>query len=413
MKKIFSFIIKNPIILILLIILIVYFPVGLTTQPEGLIRQQVSTIGIDVSEEGVEVSVLSYVSNQTDKYAKKYLLTSTTAPNIPFAITKIGSITGRIVSLTHTSVVVISEDIAKLGAQNYLDFFYRNENISDDTYLLCVKGKAKDLLFFEKERVNSTGFGLEEVSVFNAKHIYFTDNNLESFFKGYFSPINCSTIPIVEMTDNPQNEQLSSSGGGEQEESAEQKSQSSSSTKKRISKINKLGIFKNGKLEKELADELVFAYNLINPSTKNIYLGIENFSDNLFENAEIIFNIEFNKLKIKTFFENGKPVIHYSLYTGLTVDSIIANTLKKEYYKNNTNFLSEKLKNQIELKYKNKFKNLITELQIQQADILGIYSHFLDNNYLEFTNWFNNLENQKDFLNEIEYRLTVNPVLTN
>ena len=412
MKNFFIALIKKPIYIVFLIILIFYFPTGLSAPPEGLDRQQISTIGIDQHEEGVEVSVLSYVSNQTEKYFKKYLLTSTTAENIPNAFNKIGSITGRKVSLAHASVIVLGEEIAKQGAHNYLDFFYRNENLTDDTYLICTLGKAKDLLNFEKERVNSTGFGLEEVSVFNSQNVYFTDNNIESFFKGYFSPVNASVIALAELEENSDVSQLADTP---QEESASEGSgqgQNEKNKTKRIKKINNLGIFKEGKFVGALDENLMLGHNIINPLTKNINFEIKNFSDEHFENANINFNIEFNNVKVMVNFENNKPVIHYSLFTGLTIENIVSEKLNKNYFKNNINLLSDKLKNKIENQLKKNFADLVVKLREYKTDVIGVYAEFNNRHYFKFKEWYENLENKDEFLNFVEFRMNINPVLT-
>lgn len=406
MKKFFTTLIHKPIYLILLFILIVFLPIGISAPPEGIDRQHISTIGIDLVENGIEVSVLSHVSNQSQNYTRTYVLNSAIAQNIPDALYKISAITGRKAALTHTTAIVVSEELAKQNMQQYLDYFYRNDNAQNDTLLLCVRGKAKDLLSFEKERINSTGYSIEEVLVYNAKNTFFIDNNIESFYKGLFSPTKTSLTAIAELNTNEDNEQLLSSADSGSDDSTAGKA------KQKLKSIENIGIYKNGILKDILTPNEMLGFNIIKGHARNIFFEIENFSDEIFDNVKIIFNIRQNKVSINGKFENEKPIIEINLLMSLSIDSVITNNVEKKYYTKDIKFLSTKIKTEIANKLKSEFKKFLEKIFETNSDLIGAYTTLNNSHKEEFEKWLEKNDNRNNFLSQIEYRMIVNPILT-
>lgn len=415
MKNFFSYILKKPIFIVFLIILIFYLPAGLSAPPESVDRQHISTVGIDVVEEGeVELSVLSYVSSQSEKYYKKFLLVSAQAETVAEALSRIGSMMGRKVSLTHVSVLVVGEALAADGVEKYLDFFYRNENLTNDTYLVCAKGTAKDLLKFEKERINSTGYGLEEMSFYGRKEVYFRNSNVESFYRGYLGPVRSAIIPIIELEDNPDGEQLLSSGASGSSTSTTSSSSTSSgqANTKKVNYINKLGLLKDGKLVDYIEENEMFAASIVNPQAKNIFLEIKNFTDDNIEDANVVLQIKYNQIDRSAEFLNNKPVISFNVLTYFCITDIVNNDIGASYFNNDTNFLTPELKSRIENELKNRFSMLVKKIIANKTDIVAVYSTFHDQHYTEFNKWYENLDDKDNFLSQIEYHMTINPILT-
>lgn len=428
MKNRVMALISKPIILVLIFILIVYLPTSISAPPEGVERQHIASVGVDLAENGIELSVLSHVSSQNDKYKKTYIVTSTTAPNVALALFNISSITGRQSALTHTTTIVVSQELAETGLQKYLDYFYRDPNVANDTFVICTTGKAKDLLNFEKERINSSGYGLEEVLIYNAKNTYFSDSNLESFFKGYFGPSQTSMIAMAELEPNPDGEQtLQSGGGGGGGSSGGSGGTSPASTggnsgkpatsgedtgPKRIKSLSKIGLIKKGKYLDTLESQDVLGFNLVTNGSHNIYFTIENFTDQHFQNASLEFNIITNKLAFVTSFENNKPVFEIDSLVSLALESVMGEEIYKEYYYNDINPLSTELKNAISQTLRGKVALFLQKIIADKTDVFGVYATLNNQQGKKFRDWHEGLANPEDYLSEIEFRMTINPILT-
>lgn len=416
MKKFFVALAKKPILIAFLFILVFFLPQSISAPPEGVERQHIATIGLDRADNGqLEVTLLAHVSKQSDKYNKAYILTSTTAESLPYAFAKIGSITGREITLTHTTTLVISQDLLGDGLHKYLDYFYRDDNVANDTFVVCTD-KAKDLLAFEKERINSAGYGLEEVLVHNAENTYFSDSNIESFYKGYFSPTHSSLIAIALLEPNPDQQQLLGGGSGGMGSGASGSSGDEagggSPQQMRIQNLSSLALLKNGKLVDTLSSEHVFGMNLANSSTHNVYFTIKNFSDQHFQNADIELNIVKNSVSCVATFENDKPVFTVNSLVSLGLQSVIADEAIEEYYHNNLNPLSPKLKSRVISNLKQKYSEFVNKMIENKTDTFGVYTTFNNQHRSKFQKWLKTLEDQDDYLSQIEFRMTINPILT-
>lgn len=427
MKNTLKTFISKPILLILVFILIVYLPTSISAPPEGVERQHIASVGVDLAPEGIELSVLSHVSSQNDKYKKTYIVTSTTAPNVALALFDISSITGRQSALTHTTTIVVSQELAETGLQKYLDYFYRDPNVANDTFVICTTGKAKDLLNFEKERINSSGYGLEEVLIYNARNTYFSDSNLESFFKGYFGPSQTSMIAMAELEPNPDGEQTLQSGGGGGSSGGGSGGTSPASTggnsgkpatsgedtgPKRIKSLSKIALIKKGKYLDTLESQDVLGFNLVTNGSHNIYFTIDNFTDQHFQNATLEFNIITNKISFVTRFENNKPIFEIDSLISLALESVMGEEIYKEYYYNDINPLSTKLKNAISENLRTQVAKFLQKLIADKTDIFGVYATLNNQQGKKFRDWHESLVDPNDYLNEIEFRMTINPILT-
>ena len=408
MKKFLSFVISNPMVLALLFIAIVFLPNAISAPPEGVQRQYVATIGLDLAPEGIELSILTHVSRNSATYNETYIINSATAESIPRALYKIGTVSGRQISLTHATSIAVSEEIARQGLHNFLDYFYRNETIANDTFVICAIGTtAKELLSFEKDRVNSTGYGLEELLAFNSQNTFFVNSDVENFYKGYFGPTKTSVVALAELEKNTDNEQVLQGGG-----SSGQGASASQQESKRIKSAGTLGLLKAGRLVATMTEDDIFGYNLVNNQTHNIYLQINNFSDDLFDNATVDFNITTNKVAYLSSFENGRPVFTLNSLVSLALQSVVANEIKQEYFLNNTTPLSSKMKETIVQKLRASFASFMEKIIASKTDVFGVFTTFNNQHKTEFQKWLSSLEDPENFLAYVEYRMNPNPILT-
>jgi len=111
----------------------------------------VTGIGIDKAEEGYEVTV--QIINPAEVAAKQ--LTTRTAvstysasgKSLFDAIRNLIEVTPRNVYLSHTRVVIFSEELAKEGISDTVDFLIRDHELRTDFYLAIAKGfSAKQML---------------------------------------------------------------------------------------------------------------------------------------------------------------------------------------------------------------------------------------------------------------------------
>lgn len=423
MKKFLKILIHHPILVIAIIILVVYLPAGLSLAPEGIKRQHVATIGIDIVEENVEVSLLSYFSTESQGFQENYLFVSAIAPTIPEALRQIEINSGRDVALTHTTVIVISEKVAEAGLEKYLDFFYRDDTVSNNAHIICAKGTAKEVLKYEQQIVNSINVGLEELSLYNSQSVLFTDINLESFYKGYFSQVKSSFLGLLEISETASGSSSggggqggSSSGGGssggENGAGGSSSGASSSPTELQIKSFDEVLVLKDGKAKLVLNRDDIRAMNFLNAKATGFDFQILGVNDDFYDDVDMTLRVEKNLVKRRGYFENGKPVFEANIMIQVSIDEILSDKLKPEYFSNKKNLFTEAVVKKIEAKVKGDFSALLQKLIENRTDVLGVFSVLHDQQFGRFMGWYNDLENKDDFLSLITFKMTVIPTLT-
>ena len=72
----------------------------------------------------------------------------------------------------------------------------------------------------------------------------------------------------------------------------------------------------------------------------------------------------------------------------------------------------EKLKNMISQELRAKVSNFLKKIIADKTDVFGVYATLNNQQGKRFRDWYESLENPADYLNHIEFRMTVNPLLT-
>lgn len=110
----------------------------------------VTAIGIDISEENPNFITVSAFGPSFIQEAKEpYIVFTSEATNIGRALEHIRNKTYRNVSISHTMVVLFSEEIARNGIRKYLDVFIRNAEIGSQLVVAITQGRAVDYLNIE------------------------------------------------------------------------------------------------------------------------------------------------------------------------------------------------------------------------------------------------------------------------
>ncbi len=111
----------------------------------------VTGIGVDVVDEGYEITV--QIINPAEVAAKQLTTRtavstySATGKSMFDAIRNLIEVTPRKVYLSHTRIVIFSEELAKNGISDTLDFMVRDHELRTDFYLVVAKGSnAKKML---------------------------------------------------------------------------------------------------------------------------------------------------------------------------------------------------------------------------------------------------------------------------
>ena len=227
------------------------------------------------------------------------------------------------------------------------------------------------------------------------------------FYKGLYNPSRTAIVSFISL-DSEDMEGFTvtdgeSSGSSEQNQNG---SSSQSGTKKQIVNDGDSILCKDGKMVQKIFRQDMKKINLIRGTFKLGSIVIENFSDDLFRNARLTFEMTDNKINRQVQFINGIPVVYIDvkLYVHLTEAQEEDMEIKENTdYKN----ISDEAIKKLEFEVKNSIKQGIDILRENKCDIHDIYTLLNNSNRREFQRFLNKLDDKDDFLNFVIFKIGV------
>lgn len=163
----------------------------------------VLAVGIDREEDSfVVTSQIAAPSASADpKASAEAVQVETRGDTVGAAIQKINEKTGWYPKLVFCNLIILGKTATEKNTFESLDFFLRNEYMSDDCNLCCTEGSAGELLSGSSavEQISSLAIG-KILSEHSAKLGLVAASNLRDFATHYFSCCGCGYMPIVSQS---------------------------------------------------------------------------------------------------------------------------------------------------------------------------------------------------------------------
>lgn len=402
----------------MILILVLFLPAGLSAPPEGLDFIHATSIGIDESEEGIEVSILAFVITPSKNYSESFYFLSAKAQNPAEAVELIAHSVGKRVVLAHAGVVVLGNEFAKNGVIEELNYLFRSHTIANDVFLITTNVTAKEFLQEEQKLITDAGIRLEEVGVYNQKNSFFNDINLDSFYKGYFSESKTSVTAYMELLSESQSSQSfatgESSSGSESQSGENQEGGSSGSQKtqekKFIQNLSRASIFYDGKLKTVLSEEETKGINWTSTALHNVKITVDDVNDENFTNAQLVYKVENVDIKKNGYFVDNVPVVEYNVLLIVDIDEVVREIgdITNNITSGKT-YLTSTVKKKIESQVKKEFSKGLNNLIINSTDALDALKILQKGSFSQTKKWLDslNIEYQKDYLRFIDFRMSV------
>ena len=145
--------------------------------------------------------------------------------------------------------------------------------------------------------------------------------------------------------------------------------------------------------------------NFLKGDFKSGSIIIENFSDNVFTNAELTFEIFENKLNTQVAFENGIPVVYINSKIFLKLSEA---KQTERLINENVDFknISNEAIKAIEFKIKEYMQDGIRIMRENKADITNLYTTIYNKFPKEMSEFLDRLEDRDDFLNFVVFKVS-------
>ena len=401
LKTIFSP--RKLIVWIFLIILILTIP-EITKPAMSKTEAIITMMSIDKVDDQIKIST-AVITPSTEK-TTNYEVYSGVGTTVGEAVENVSLALGKSMGFAQCEIMAFGENLSTDGIMSSLDFMTRTRRVGRNAILINFSGDVEE---FQQAVVNlniEKSIPLEDVINFDKRYIPSADSNIHSFYKGYFSEISIGIMPKVQLLDEETNNAIEvesdATGGGSSNQPG---SGTAGQNKKYILNDGTVSVFKSGKKYLELSPEQMQKLNLISNVEQEGTLKVENVSDKLYKNSNVVLNIHDKKLNLDPKFENDKPIFDIEIELAVLVDEVDVENPSKNFLKRNKDFLTDALIEKTKKTVKQRTTEIIELCKEKQVDLIGVYENFYRKEFKKFKLYYELM--QEKYLDGIEYNITV------
>jgi Ger(x)C family germination protein len=159
----------------------------------------VMAVGIDREEDEFLVTAqIAIPSKQNGQGQAQAVQIESRGETVSLAFCQINAKTGWYPKLVFCNLIVLGEEAVKQNAFDALDFFLRDEYMSDSCFLATCEGSAKDILNTQTPIDQISSIAAQKVLSEHAQRLgTVATSSLKDFSKGYFSAGKSGYLPIL------------------------------------------------------------------------------------------------------------------------------------------------------------------------------------------------------------------------
>ena len=402
----------SKIMIFLLIAFVLLFPTTINMPDQTQTYSVVLGVGIDASDDGYEISTQVLTSKTNQGFLESLQVHSAKGQNILDAVEELSLHLGRISGFGNTSVVVFSEEVAKKGIAEILDFFIRSKRLNGNPFIIITQKSAKDLLSDVAKIDESFNYSLNSLAKLNQDFANGTILTLEEFLNNFYSGTTASVIAQINETTNedegvliPESEG-NGSGGATGGESKQGSSGGQEQSKKVISNSGQSSLFVGSKQVATLSPEDVEGMNILLGTKRNSYT-IQNVSDNIYQNATVALSIK-DSIKTRTLkFKNGIPQVYFEVHYTLKVEEIMQNGIDSVVLNGSNNYLTPALQEKLREKIMTDASHAVQLFKNYNADVYGLQQAFYRYHQKDWQKYLKSLPDKSTAFQNIEFFLKV------
>lgn len=191
----------------------------------------VMAVGIDREEDTfIVTSQIAIPESSMQGQASKTVQLVSRGKTIAQAFEEINAKTGWYPKLIFCNLILLGEKAAKANSFDALDYFLRDEYLSDNCYVATCHGLAKDVLDTTALVDPSSSTAIQKILSPHAERVgTVMPNTLKDFSIGYFSDSHSGFLPVIKK--QPQQEHVADSAQDSQQNSSGNKDESTQDEK--------------------------------------------------------------------------------------------------------------------------------------------------------------------------------------
>ena len=360
-KKIY----KNKILAVLLLFIVLFTPQSFYLQEINKLREIVTCIGIDKTEDGVELSILHIVPKNSLESGQNIELATAKGENIADVLNKISLNLGKIISFAHCDVVLVADKVMEEGITKYLDFLMRKNNLTTSALVVGCDEAKKTLETIKSSKILASQ-SLRELIEYNNKFIFTGESSVENFYQAYFSESGISFLPVISVSGNSSSGDESGGGTSSNEGSANSSSSNSEGSG------SQGGLSGGGSQDMELDKEAIQLFNILSRDVDVSNLVAKDYVDGDGRVKTISTETTFKKVSKNCSFIDGKPIVHYDVELILSVDEIEAEEYSKKDLDRAEPPISKEAKMALEAEFERLFASTVETCKTSGIDLFRV-----------------------------------------
>lgn len=425
---------------IIMAIALFFLPATLYMPSQAQSRAIVTAIGIDKSDDLYEVTLAMITPKNGGQVAGGNMVDSGKGQTISIAMQNLSINLGKIIGLQHCSFIIVSDEVFEEDVTKVLDYFIRSNNLTADAHLINCPKSAKELISEGASASTTSIATMNDIVQYNNDYLYSEAITIYEFYNRYLAPSSSVFVPILELEGNEnikdstdgstssgeEKESSSSSMNSEGGSSSNTDSSNSSSNESsgsggssgnssggqagnssRLKSNGKCAIIKNGKKVREITENERIALNIINEGEGNTVIGVEDYTEDSIQNADIFFQLVEKASSIKGYFKDGRPRIKFTIRLLVKLDELSMKSYDVDTISGLTSYLTPKLEEELKSNLDDYISELVDNLKNDSTDILFIYDNLNRFHHKEFEKFLNSLENENDYMKHIEFETDI------
>lgn len=251
------------------LVLIVFLSFLFFSNDFGLLNVQktaiVMAVGVDREEDTLIVtSQIAIPKSSSQGKATDTVQLVSRGNTVAQAFEQINAKTGWYPKLVFCRLILLGENTTQQNVFDVLDFFLRDEYLSDNCQVAACDGLAKDILDTSALVDRSTSVAIDKVLSAHATRVgTVLPSTLREFAIGYYSESKSGYLPIIRK--QPQQEQVGkkSSSSNSSSSSSQGGQKSTDGTKNEVFSARETALFVNGKRVERLTEEETYALDAV------------------------------------------------------------------------------------------------------------------------------------------------------
>ncbi len=408
--KVWKIIVRMPMFWVFLLLMAMYMPKAILMPAENDVVVVCTGVGIDKSDEGIELSILTLIPQNSLTFADSYRLVSAKAQNIALATNQLVNYLGKRVDLAHAAYVVFGKEICEDGIKTIIEDLVRSNDIGTNAVVMTTNTSAKEMFETTKEFDTNSGEKVKDILYNNKRSLMDANTNIDRFYNAYLSTSSCSIANMIKLVDEngegvEATGQSGATGGGEGESGTG--GGKSLSKPKKVSNDGACSIFKNAKKVLDLEMKQTQALNLVNPDSYEARFVVNNYITEENNPIDVSFEILEKNVKTNAKIENGKAKIDWDIHFVLDVLGIENETSDRVDKVPKKNFEDEQMQQKISDKFKIEFFEVLDLLKPDDLDCVGVGENLRQCGAKKYREFVESLGESPNILENVAYSINI------